>query len=328
MKQTSDTLSPEHGLSRLTTEQQNAASAELDSLSSEEIARVINAEDRNVAEAVGGALPQIGEAIEAIAAALYKGGRLIYVGAGTSGRIAAMDAAECPPTFNTDPKMVQFIIAGGVRALGAAAEYNEDSRRAGERDIARKKPTNKDVVVAVAASGRTPYTVAALAYARSRGAKTVAVTCNAGSDLERAAHIAIVAEVGPEVVSGSTRMKAGSAQKMILNMLSTGAMTRLGYVYGNLMVNVHLTNKKLLERGITILQKAAGVDRQAAQAALKKAGNRVPVALVMLRAGVSRSEAANRLKSVHGNVRRAIEMRTAADNSKFKLRFRTYTGSE
>jgi N-acetylmuramic acid 6-phosphate etherase len=325
MKQTSDTLLPQLGLNQLTTEQQNAASAELDTLSSEEIASVINAEDGHVAEAVGRALPQIGEAIEAIAGALYKGGRLIYVGAGTSGRIAAIDAAECPPTFNTDPKMVQFVIAGGVRALGAAAEYNEDSRRAGERDIARKKPSNKDVVVGVAASGRTPYTVAALEYARSCGAKTVAVTCNPNSALGRAAHIAIVAEVGPEVISGSTRMKAGTAQKMILNMLSTGAMTRLGYVYGNLMVNVHLTNKKLLERGITILQNAAGVERKAAQAALKKAGNRVPVALVMLRAGVSRSEAANRLKSVHGNVRRAIEKRTGTDNN--KLGFRTYTGS-
>ncbi|MCI0349784.1 MAG: N-acetylmuramic acid 6-phosphate etherase [Acidobacteriales bacterium] len=316
---------PELGLGRLTTEQQNAASAELDTLSSEEIARVINAEDRQVGDAVGRALPQIGEAVEAIAAALYKGGRLIYVGAGTSGRIAAIDAAECPPTFNTDPKMVQFVIAGGVRALAAAAEYNEDSRRAGERDLAKKKPTHDDVVVGVAASGRTPYTVAALEYARSRGAKTVAVTCNAGSALERAAHIAIVAEVGPEVISGSTRMKAGTAQKMILNMLSTGAMTRLGYVYGNLMVNVHLTNKKLLERGITILQKAAGVDRQAAQAALKKAGNRVPVALVMLSAGVSRSEAGKRLKNVHGNVRRAMQMGNPEDNG--KLRFRTYNGS-
>ena len=326
MKQTSETLAQELGLSRLTTEQQNAASAELDTLSSEEIARVINAEDRHVAEAVAKALPAIGEAIEAIAGALYKGGRLIYVGAGTSGRIAAIDAAECPPTFNTDPKMVQFIIAGGVRALGAAAEYNEDSRRAGQHDMAKKKPTHNDVIVGVAASGRTPYTIAAVQYARSRGAKTVAVTCNPNSELERAAHIAVVAEVGPEVVSGSTRMKAGTAQKMIVNMLSTGAMTRLGYVYGNLMVNVHLTNKKLVERGISILQKAANVDRAAAQAALKKGGNRVPVALVMLKAGVSRSEAANRLKSVHGNVRRAIELRTPTDNS--KLRFRTYSGSE
>jgi N-acetylmuramic acid 6-phosphate etherase len=325
MKRSSGALPPELTLSRLTTEQGNTASTELDTLASEEIARIINAADRNVADAVRRSLPEIGEAIEAIATALSKGGRLIYVGAGTSGRIAALDAAECPPTFNTDPKTVQFVIAGGTRALGAAAEYNEDSGRTGERDMARKKPGSKDVVVGLAASGRTPYTVAALRYARSQGAKTVAITCNPGSELERAAHIAIVAEVGPEVISGSTRMKAGTAQKMILNMLSTGAMTRLGYVYGNLMVNVRLSNKKLLERGITILQRAAAVERKAAQAALKKAGNRVPVALVMLLAGVSRERAVERLKKMRGNVRRAIEARTPPDNS--KLRFRTFGAS-
>src|SRR5919198_4294999 len=177
MKRATEAAS-ELNLSGLSTEQQNVASAELDSLSSEEIARVINSEDHKVADGVSRALPQIGEAIEAVAAALYKGGRLIYVGAGTSGRIAALDAAECPPTFNTAPKTVQFVIAGGNRTLSSAAEFNEDSRRLGERDIARKKPSSKDVVVGVAASGRTPYTVAALQYARSRGAKTIAVTCN------------------------------------------------------------------------------------------------------------------------------------------------------
>lgn len=319
MKRSSGTLPPELTLSRLTTERQNTASSELDTLAGEEIARIINAEDSKVAVAVRRALPEIGEAIEAIAAALLKGGRLIYVGAGTSGRLAVLDAAECPPTFGVDPKVVQALIAGGTRALLSAAEQSEDSARLGERDMARKKPTSNDVVVGVAASGRTPYTVAALRYARRQGAKTVAITCNPGSELERAAHIAIVAEVGPEVVSGSTRMKAGSAQKMILNMLSTGAMTRLGYVYGNLMVNVHLKNKKLVERGIGIIEKAARVDRKAAQAALKKSGNRVPVALVMLLAGVSREEAAERLKKMRGNVRRAIEMRAAVDYKTIKV---------
>lgn len=326
MKRPSAALPPELTLSRLTTERQNTASRELDTLGGEDIARLINAEDSKVAAAVRRALPEIGEAIEAIAAALLKDGRLIYVGAGTSGRLAVLDAAECPPTFGVDPTVVQALIAGGTRALLSAAEQSEDSARLGERDIARRKPTSKDVVVGVAASGRTPYTVAALRHARSQGAKTVAITCNPGSELERAAHIAIVAEVGPEVVSGSTRMKAGTAQKMILNMLSTGAMTRLGYVYGNLMVNVHLKNKKLVERGIGILERAAGVERKVAQASLKKAGNRVPVALVMLLAGVSREEAAERLKKMRGNVRRAIEARTAGDNS--KLRFRTYAGSK
>ena len=196
-----------------------------------------------------GALRQIAEAIDLIAAALSQGGRLIYVGTGTSGRIAALDAVECPPTFDVDPRMVQFIIAGGPKALAAAVEADEDSRELGRKEIAKKKPSKKDVVVGIAASGRTPFTIAAIKYARAHGAKTVAVVCNPKSPLGKAAHVAIVADVGAEVVAGSTRMKAGTAQKMILNMLSTGAMTRLGYVYGNLMVNLHTKNEKLHERG-------------------------------------------------------------------------------
>ena len=293
-------------LDHLTTEQVNPASAELDLKSSLELAQIINAEDAKVAKAVERALPQIAEAIDLIANALRQGGRLIYVGAGTSGRIAALDAAECPPTFNTDPKSVQFVIAGGVKALGAAVEANEDSRTLGERELAKKKPGKKDVVVGIAASGRTPFTVAAVEYARRKGAKTVAVTCNPDSPLGIAADVAIVAEVGPEVVSGSTRMKAGTAQKMILNMLSTGAMTQLGYVYGNLMVNVHLKNEKLVERGITILQRATGMSREDAVKALKAAGNRVPVALVMQQAGVNKIQAEKALKSVYGHVRKAV----------------------
>ena len=290
----------------LKTEAQNAASADLDTLSALDIARIINAEDAKVAPAVARALPEIARGIDAIAAALGQGGRLIYVGAGTSGRIAALDASECPPTFNTSPKQVQFVIAGGAKALSAAAEYNEDSRAAGRRDLAKKKPAKRDVVVGIAASGRTPYTVAALEFARQRGATTVAVTCNRGSDLERAADIAIVAEVGAEVLAGSTRMKAGTAQKMIVNMLTTGAMARLGYVYGNLMVNVHTKNQKLRARGVSILERATGADRAAAEEALKKAGGRVPVALVMLAAKVSRKEAERRLKDADGHVRRAV----------------------
>ena len=273
--------------------------------SSLEIARVINAEDAKVAGAVKRALPQIARAIDLIAAALKRGGRLIYVGAGTSGRVAALDAAECPPTFNTDPKTVQFVIAGGIKALGSAVEGNEDSRKLGEREIARKKPGKNDVVVGIAASGRTPFTIAAVEYARRRGAKTVAVTCNHGSQLAKAAHLAIVTEVGPEVIAGSSRMKAGTAQKMVLNMLSTGAMTRLGFVYGNLMVNVHLKNEKLLERGITILRKATGVGRPAAEQMLRTAGS-VTVALVMFHAEVSRTDAARALRDANNNVRAAI----------------------
>jgi N-acetylmuramic acid 6-phosphate etherase len=293
-------------LSHLSTEQPNRAARNLDLKSSLEIARVINAQDAKVAAAVKSALPQIARGIDLIANALKKGGRLIYVGAGTSGRLAALDASECPPTFNTDPRTVQFIIAGGIKALRSATERSEDSRRLGQREMAKKKPGKNDVVVGIAASGRTPFTIAAIEYARRHGAKTIAVTCNTASPLEKAAHIAIVAEVGPEVIAGSSRMKAGSAQKMILNMLSSGAMTRLGYVYGNLMINVHVKNHKLLERGLTILQRAAGIDREAAARALRAAGKDVPVALVMLEANVNRTQAARTLRATSGHVREAI----------------------
>jgi N-acetylmuramic acid 6-phosphate etherase len=293
-------------LHRLSTEQLNSHSLDLDLKSSLAIARTINAEDAKVAAAVKRALPAIASAIDLIAAAISHGGRLIYVGAGTSGRIAALDAVECPPTFNTPPKMVQFVIAGGVKALAIATEANEDSRELGRREMAKRKPGKKDIVVGVAASGRTPFTVAALQYARRHGAHTIAVTCNRNSPLENAAHLAIVAEVGPEVISGSTRMKAGTAQKMILGMISTGAMTRAGYVYGNLMVNVHLKNEKLMERGVSILQSATGIRRKAAQKALKQSKNNLPVSLVMLEAKVSRTAAVRALKSANGHVRQAV----------------------
>ena len=208
--------------------------------------------------------------------------------------------------FNTDPRTIQYVIAGGDKALGRAAEYSEDSRASGQRDMARRKPTKKDVVVGVAASGRTPYTIGALEHARKKGAKTVAVVCNRGSQLGAMADIEIVIEVGPEAVSGSTRMKAGSAQKMALNLLTTGAMARLGYIYGNLMVNVHTRNEKLMERGLNVLEKIAGVDRQAASKTLKAADNQVALALIMLKTGLGRTQAAIRLKSVKGNVRQAI----------------------
>jgi N-acetylmuramic acid 6-phosphate etherase len=293
-------------LARLSTEQANHASADLDLKSSLEVARIINREDAKVAAAVKRALPQIARAIDLIAGALKRGGRLIYVGTGTSGRIAALDAVECPPTFNTDPGTVQFVIAGGTRALAGAVEADEDSAALGAREIAKKKPGKNDVVVGIAASGRTPFTIAAVAYARRHGAKTIAVTSNRNSPLQKAAHLAIVVEVGPEVISGSTRMKAGTAEKMVLNMLSSGAMTRLGYVYGNLMVNVHQKNAKLVERALTILERATGVDREVAQEALGRAGQSVPVAIVMLKAGVSRSRAQQGLKATAGHVRKAI----------------------
>ena len=291
----------------LGTERTNPAAAALDILSALEIARVINGEDKSVADAVERALPQIARAIDAIARTLEFGGRLIYVGAGTSGRLAALDASECPPTFNTNPKTIQFVIAGGHRALTRASEGSEDSRAAGRADMAKRKPGKKDVVVGVAASGRTPYTIAAVEVARRKGAKTIAVTGNSGSELGRNADIEIVVDAGPEALAGSTRMKAGTAQKMVLNMLTTGAMARLGYIYGNLMVNVHAKNEKLVARGLSILEQAAGVDNASAAQALKAAGGQVAIALVMLKTGLGRTQAEKKLKASRGNVRKAIE---------------------
>jgi N-acetylmuramic acid 6-phosphate etherase len=291
---------------RAVTEARNPATAGLDTLSALDIARRINREDSTVARAVSRALPAVARAIDAIARALAAGGRLIYVGAGTSGRLAALDAAECPPTFGTRPRSVQFVIAGGRRALASASEVSEDSAAAGRRDLARRKPGPGDIVVGLAASGRTPYTVGALALARRRGAKTVAITCNFGTPLARAAHIAIVLPTGPEVLAGSTRMKAGTAQKMVLNMLSTGAMARLGFVYGNLMVNVHRKNRKLRQRALVALEIATGLSRPASARALRSAGGSLPVALVMVKCGVSRAEAQRRLRAARGHVRRAI----------------------
>ncbi len=302
-------MKPTHPrINRLKTEQTNRASTDLDLKTALEIARIINAEDAKVAAAVKRALPQIARAIDWIAASLRRGGRLIYVGAGTSGRIAALDAVECPPTFTGDPATVQFVIAGGPKALGAAVEADEDSRELGRKEIAKKKPGKNDVVVGIAASGRTPFTIAAVEYARHQGSRTIAVTCNRNSPLQRAAGLGIVTEVGPEVVSGSTRMKAGTAQKMVLNMLSTGAMVRMGFVYGNLMASVHPKNEKLGERAVTILERAVPTEREEALRALKNSGNSVPVALVMAKAKVGRVQAQRALQSAQGNVRRAVEL--------------------
>jgi N-acetylmuramic acid 6-phosphate etherase len=291
-------------LRRLRTEQSNEAALDLDQKSSLEIAQLINAQDATVALTVTRALPQIARAIDLVAAALRRGGRLIYVGAGTSGRIAALDAAEILPTFNTD--RVQFIIAGGTKALASESETSEDDSKSGREEISRRKPTKKDVVLGIASSGRTPFTVAAIAEARRRGARTIALTCNPKSPLERAAHFAIVTQVGPEVLAGSSRMKAGTAHKMVLNMISTAAMTRLGYVYGNLMVNVAPKNEKLMQRAIAILERATGADHESATRALKASGNRTPVAVVMLAADVTRPQATAALKKTNGHVRQAI----------------------
>jgi N-acetylmuramic acid 6-phosphate etherase len=294
-------------LSGLETERQNRASSDLDKMSALEIATLMNGQDARVLRAVRQALPAIAQAIDVVRDRLAAGGRLIYVGTGTSGRIGALDASECPPTFGTDPDMIQYVIAGGEHALANATESSEDSPELGVRDMAARKPGKKDVVVGLAASGRTPYTVAALKYAAKKGAATIAIICNTDSELAGVAEIAIVAEVGAEVLTGSTRLKAGTAQKLICNMLTTGAMARLGYVYGNLMVNLHLKNEKLLERGISIVQRVAKVNRSVALAALESADMKVSVALVMLCAQVAKPEAIRRLKRAQGSIRKAIE---------------------
>ncbi len=257
--------------------------------------------------AIGRVLPQIAKAVDLIAEGFAKGGRLIYVGTGTSGRIGALDASECPPTFGISPEKVQFLIAGGEEALIHATEASEDSADLGRSDMARKRPGKRDVVVGLAASGFTPYTINALQFAKSKGAATVGIACNRGSQLGKVADISIEVEVGPEVLTGSSRLKAGTAQKLICNMLTTAAMARVGYVSSNLMVNLILKNKKLEQRGIAILEALAEVDQAAAVETLQKAGMKLPVALVMLKAKISRAEAARRLGKTKGNVRKAIE---------------------
>ena len=306
------TLNPTNGhksgdsphLPTLATERLNEASEGLDTKSAIDIARIINAEDTKVANAVKKALPEVAKVIDLVARSLRDGGRLIYVGAGSSGRIAALDSSECPATFSTPPSQVQYIMCGGPKALASAADVNEDSPEMGHRDIAKRRPTRKDVIIGISASGRTPYVVE---YARARGAKTAAIVCNRDSALAEVADITVTAEVGPEVISGSTRLKASSAQKMITNMITTGAMTRLGYVYDNLMVNVHMKNQKLVERGINVLMRLTGVDRETAIRTIKSSGKSIPLAAVMLKAGVDKMEALRRLQKADGNVRLAIE---------------------
>lgn len=290
----------------LTTERRNRATEHLDSMTALEVVTIMNREDAVVPRAIKRVLPQIAEAVDLVAARLAKCGRMFYVGAGTSGRIGALDASECTPTFGTPPEMVQFLIAGGEEALMQATESSEDSSDQGRCDMAAKKPGVRDVIVGLAASGFTPYTIGALEYARSKGASTIAITCNRGSALGKVATLAIEVDVGPEVLTGSSRLKAGTAQKLICNMLTTGAMAQLGYVYSNLMVNLHLKNKKLLERGIFILETLAHIGRNEAIEALERADMSLPLALVMVKAEVTKTEATRRLQKTEGNVRRAI----------------------
>jgi len=259
-----------------------------------------------VPRAVARGIPQIAQAADTIAAALARGGRLIYVGAGTSGRLAALDAAECPPTFGVPREMVVALISGGARALTEAVEGAEDDAAAGGRDLRRTRCSKRDVVVGLSASGRTPYVLGALEAARQAGARTVAVVCNRDTPIARAAAVVIVAETGPEAIAGSTRLKAGTAQKLILNMLSTAAMIRLGRVYDNWMAGVAQTNRKLRERALGILREATGTGKAAARRALAGARGDLRVAFVMLKRGVTRDQAEFALAAAGGDLRGAV----------------------
>jgi len=288
------------------TERRNPRTRGIDLRTTQEMLRAMNREDAGVAHAVARAIPEIARAVDTIALALGRGGRLIYVGAGTSGRMAALDAAECPPTFGVPRETVVALVAGGERALTQAVEGAEDNAVAGARDLRRVKCSNRDVVVGLTASGGTPYVLGALEAARRAGARTVAVTCNRDTAVAKAAEIAIVAETGPEAIAGSTRLKAGTAQKLILNMLSTAAMIRLGRVYDNWMAGVAQTNQKLRARAIGILRGTTGMREATARKVLAAARGDLRIALVMLKRRVTREQAEFALAAAGGDIRSAV----------------------
>jgi N-acetylmuramic acid 6-phosphate etherase len=290
---------------RRLSEQRLPASRNLDRMSALEIVRLMNREDRTVAAALGSELPAIARAVDAIVNAIRGGGRLFYVGAGSSGRMAVLDAAECPPTFGIPHSQVQALIAGGRRAVTGAVEGAEDSERNGQRDLRARRLTRQDVVVGVAASGTTPYVFGALRYAKKLGATTVAVTVNRRMRLAQIADLVIAPGVGPEVLTGSTRLKAGTSQKMVLNMLSTAAMARLGHVYENLMIDAVVTNHKLRERSVRIVAEASGKSVSRAEHALRAAGHDMRIALVMLKREVDEAHARRLIAASHGDLRTA-----------------------
>ncbi|WP_081883419.1 N-acetylmuramic acid 6-phosphate etherase, partial [Glycomyces tenuis] len=300
MSETSRDHDAHAALATLSTERADPRYAEIDRLGTLELARVMNEADATVPDAVAAVLPELAAAIDAVAERLAAGGRLRYVGAGTAGRVAVMDAAECPPTFSTPPELVGAIIAGGRTAEGGAVEGAEDDAAAGAEAIAAERIGPADVVVGVAASGRTPFVVAAVREARSRGALTVGLSCNAGAVLSDAAEHAIEVQVGPEVVAGSTRLKSGTAQKFVLNMISTITMVRLGKVYRNYMVDMRVLNSKLADRAVRMIVEITGADRLAAQTALEEAGNRIKTAVAMVELGVDAAEADRLLDEADG----------------------------
>ena len=294
-------------LKKIATEQRNPNTMNIDTLSTLDMVKLINQEDHRVAEAVAEVTDKIAAAIDVIADRLSKGGRLIYCGAGTSGRLGILDAVECPPTYSTEPEMVQALMAGGYPAIFKAVEGAEDSKELGVQDMQNINFAAGDVLVGIAASGRTPYVLGCMEYAKELGAPTVSVTCCPGSVLDNFADIGIAPCPGPEVITGSTRMKSGTAQKMVLNMLSTGTMIKLGKVYGNLMVDVKPSNEKLIRRCVTIVCNATGCDDATATAALEACGYRPKTAIVMVLCGVGAEEAKEMLAKADGRVAQVVE---------------------
>ncbi|POE22359.1 N-acetylmuramic acid 6-phosphate etherase [Pectobacterium odoriferum] len=303
----SDVMDGENlNLGKLVSETRNPATMALDQLSTLEMMHAFNQEDRKVPEAIALVLPAIAEAVDLAAASLQEGGRLIYLGAGTSGRLGVLDASECPPTFGVPHGLVIGLIAGGPGALLKAVEGAEDDPALGEADLKTLNLTAADMVVGLAASGRTPYVIGALRYAHDVGCRTAAISCNPHSPIAQEAQVAISPVVGPEALTGSTRLKSGTAQKLVLNMISTGAMVKLGKVYQNLMVDVKATNVKLLDRACRIVVEATGAEREQAQQALVQAGNEVKPAILMLLANIDVAAARERLKQHNGYLREAL----------------------
>jgi N-acetylmuramic acid 6-phosphate etherase len=295
-------------LEQMTTEDRNPASEAIDRYSAAEIVRLMNDEDRRVAEAVATQAEPIAHAIDVIAERLRRGGRLIYMGAGTSGRLGVLDASECPPTFSTPPEMVIGLIAGGSQALTRAIEGAEDHPESGESDLRACGVSSDDVVVGIATSGRTPYVIGGLTFANEREAFTIGFSCNEGAALEAVSKLMIVPVVGPEIVSGSTRLKAGTATKMVLNMLTTGAMVRMGKTYGNLMVDLRATNHKLAIRSRRIVSQLTGLDESASQSLLDRCEGEVKTAIVVQHCDISAEDARQRLADAGGHLRRALEL--------------------
>ncbi len=304
-------------LGQLTTEARNPLTRDLDNLSAIEIVKLINSEDEKLAHVVGQVAEPIARGIEIIADRLSRGGRLIYIGAGTSGRLGMLDAVECPPTFNTEPELVVGLIAGGPEGFLRAVEGAEDSLQMGRDDLQNIELGTLDVVVGIAASGRTPYVVGALDYAREIGAYAIAFSCNQDAELKRHADLSIIPVVGPEILSGSTRLKAGTATKMVLNMLTTGAMVRIGKTYSNLMVDLRATNSKLAERANRIVQSLTDCSHAEASTLLDRCGGEVKTAIVSNKLGISPGDARTHLKSVKGHLRLALE---SAESSNGKSR--------